>query len=119
MICGARLGSITAGALACGAIGAGAGFAAWTAADCWAGRIVFGTGAEGVRLATDGIEAGGRGRLPTGPTGGGPTGPYLVVKASPRLSPMRYAGMKRIIRPLRASITSRPSSPPRSITATV
>src|SRR5438105_3476433 len=118
MICGARLGSSTAGALACGAVGAGAGFA-WTAADCWAGRIVLGNGTEGVRLATGGIEAGGRGRLPTGPTGGGPTGPYLVVKASPRLSPIRYAGIKRIIRPLRASITSRPSSPPRSITAMV
>src|SRR5438045_6049541 len=82
MICGGRLGSSTAGALASGAVGAGAGFAAWTAADCWAWRVVFGNGTEGVRLATGGIEAGDRGRLPRGPTGGGPTGPYLAVKAS-------------------------------------
>src|SRR5436190_23393852 len=72
MICGGRLGSSTAGALACGAVGASAGFAVWTAADCWAGRIVLGNGTAGVRLATGGIEAGGRGRLPTAATGGGP-----------------------------------------------
>jgi len=39
-----------------------------------------------------------------------------MVKSSLKCSPMRCAGMKRRIRPVRASMISRPSSPPRSIT---
>jgi len=73
-----------------------------------------------MRLATLGIDSGGRGGPPlTALTGGGPTGPYVAGMPSLKLSPIRYAGMKRMMRPSRASITSRPSSPCRSITAMV
>src|ERR1700693_2210716 len=77
-ICGAAgFASTAAGAATCGAGGRSAGFI-WTAADCCAGSgaglaasgfissvlrggDAFGVGTSGVRLATFGTEAGGRG----------------------------------------------------------
>jgi len=98
--------------------GSGAGWAANGAGSAARGEA-FGIGTEGVRLATLGIDIGGRGAPRTwliGATAHRTVGHAQVVIGMPSL---RYAGMKRMIRPLRALITSRPSSPRRSITAIV
>src|SRR5438034_11336435 len=91
-ICGAAgFASTVAGAATCGGVCASVGLAC-TAADCCAGAAVglaasgfasparggaaLGIGTEGVRLATCGTDAGGRGGPPTVLTGGGaPTAP--------------------------------------------
>src|SRR5258708_15249380 len=89
-ICGAAGFASTTGAAACGTVGASAGLAC-TSADCCGGSgaglaasgfisparggAAVGIGTEGVRLATCGMDAGGRGGPLTALTVGGPTGP--------------------------------------------
>ena len=117
---GRLLGGLACGACACCVAGA-AGLAAATGASP-RGGAAFGSGT--VRLATCGIEAGGRGGPLRTMVGGGSALCGPVRCNHRRLIARRHAvgsaaGMKRMIRPSRASITSRPSSPRRSITAMV